>query len=223
MSAADRIKELTRPTGQEDILAVDYPAPRLKVGVKQSVTVAVVVFVLVGAWALTRQPAATSSPEWETAAANEPVPEQIVVAVVGEVAHPGLVTLDQGARIADALDVAQPHPHADLITLNLAQLLVDGQQIHVQPIGAPPPPGITPAGVHPGGGQPAGAQPGGGISLNTASAAELTTLPGVGDATAAAIIAHREKNGPFTSIEGLLDVKGIGPAKFDALKDLVAL
>lgn len=71
--------------------------------------------------------------------------------------------------------------------------------------------------------QPAGAQPGGGISLNTASAAELTTLPGVGDATAAAIIAHREKNGPFTSIEGLLDVKGIGPAKFDALKDLVAL
>ena len=214
MSAADRIKELTRPTGQEDILAVDYPAPRLKVGVKQAVAVAVVVFVLVGVWALTRQPAATSSPEWETAAASEPVPEQIVVAVVGEVAHPGLVTLDQGARIADALDVAQPHPHADLIALNLAQLLVDGQQIHVQPIGAPPPPGHAASDA---------AQPGGGISLNTASAAELTTLPGVGEATAAAIIAHRDKNGPFTSIDSLLDVKGIGPAKFDALKDLVAL
>lgn len=214
MSAADRIKELTRPTGQDDILAVNYPKPRLQVGVKQAAIVLVAVFVLVGVWAFTRQPTATISPEWDTVAANEPVPEQIVVAVVGEVAHPGLVTLDQGARIADALDVAQPHPHADLIALNLAQLLVDGQQIHVQPIGAPPPPGHAASDA---------AQPGGGISLNTASAAELTTLPGVGEATAAAIIAHREKNGPFTSIDSLLDVKGIGPAKFDALKDLVAL
>ena len=101
---------------------------------------------------------------------------------------------------------------ADLLALNQAQLLVDGQQILVQPVGAAPPP--APAG-------PSGA--GGLVSLNSATAEELTTLPGVGAATAAAIIAHREANGPFTSVEKLKDVKGIGPAKFGALKDLVSV
>ena len=59
--------------------------------------------------------------------------------------------------------------------------------------------------------------------MNSASAGELTELPGVGEATAAAIVAHREANGPFTAVEQLMDVKGIGPAKFDAVKDLVTL
>ena len=59
--------------------------------------------------------------------------------------------------------------------------------------------------------------------MNTASAQDLTELPGVGEATAAAIVAHRESIGSFTSVEQLLDVKGIGPAKFEAIKDLVSL
>lgn len=64
---------------------------------------------------------------------------------------------------------------------------------------------------------------GGGVSLNSASAVELTALPGVGPATAAAIVAHREATGGFRNIEQLLDVKGIGPAKFESLRDAVTL
>ena len=61
------------------------------------------------------------------------------------------------------------------------------------------------------------------VSLNSATAAELTTLPGVGEATAAAIVAHREANGPFTTVEQLMDVRGIGPAKFEAMREQVGL
>ena len=61
------------------------------------------------------------------------------------------------------------------------------------------------------------------MSLNSASASELTALPGVGEATAAAIVAHREANGPFTAVEQLMDVRGIGPAKFEAMRDMVGL
>ena len=131
----------------------------------------------------------------------------MVVSVVGAVAEPGLVTLDEGSRVADALEQAQPLPEAELLSLNLAQLLADGQQIVVP--------------VH--GDAPAAEESSSGLSLNTASAQDLTELPGVGEATAAAIVAHRESIGSFTSVEQLLDVKGIGPAKFEAIKDLVSL
>ena len=123
------------------------------------------------------------------------------------------MTLNEGSRIADALQIAQPLPHADLLAHNQAQLLVDGQQIHVQAVGAAPPAG--------GGG--AAASDAGTVSLNNASASELTALPGVGEATAAAIVAHREANGPFTAVEQLMDVRGIGPAKFEAMRDMVGL
>lgn len=129
-------------------------------------------------------------------------------------ANPGLVTLNQGSRVADALDIAQPLDHADLLQLNLAQVLVDGQQLHVVAIGEGP---AVPGGD--GGAVDAAGQ----ISLNGASAAELVTLPGVGEATAAAIIAHREANGPFQKVEDLMQVKGIGPAKFEAIAPLVGL
>lgn len=218
MSTADRIKELTRPTGEEDLLHVAYPEPRIHVEPKHALTVAAVALALAGGWALTRPAAEPVAPQWEPTAAQTAAPgqpaEQVVVSVVGQVANPGLITLTQGARVADALAVAQPHPEADLLVLNQAQLLVDGQQILVTLPGdphAPPPPGSP------------GAVSAGVISLNSATAAELTALPGVGEATAAAIVAHREASGPFTSLEQLMDVKGIGPAKFASLKDLVGL
>lgn len=213
MNPRDRIKELTRPTGEEDLLAVSYPAPRLRVAPKQAIGAASIAVLLAGGWAATRLTAAEPPPpQWEPVAVETQVPEQVVVSVVGEVANPGLVTLNQGARVADALAIAQPHAHADLIALNQAQLLVDGQQILVLPVGQAPPAGAVAAPAAPGL-----------VSINMASAAELTGLPGVGEATAAAIVAHREANGPFTSLEGLMDVKGIGPAKFGALKDQIAL
>lgn len=214
MNAIDRLQELTRPTGEEDLLAVRYPAPRVSVPVKPAAAAVVTLLVVVGAWALLRGGGGSDEDvSWEQVASPTEVSGVVVVAVVGEVANPGLMTLNQGSRIADALQIAQPLPHADLLAHNQAQLLVDGQQIHVQAIGAAPPAG--------GGG--AAAPDTGTVSLNNASASELTVLPGVGEATAAAIVAHREANGPFTAVEQLMDVRGIGPAKFEAMRDMVGL
>lgn len=194
-------------------MAVRYPKPRLSVPVKPAAAVVVALLVAVGAWAATRGGGdAGEEAEWEQIASPTEVGGVVVVAVVGEVANPGLMTLNEGSRIADALQIAQPLPHADLLAHNQAQLLVDGQQIVVQAVGAAPP--------------AAAASDSGGagvVSLNSATAAELTTLPGVGEATAAAIVAHREANGPFTTVEQLMDVRGIGPAKFEAMRAQVGL
>ena len=215
MNTIDRLQELTRPTGEEDLLAVRYPAPRVSVPVKPAAAAVVALLVAVGAWAALRGGGGEGDEvSWEQVASPTEVSEVVVVAVVGEVANPGLMTLNEGSRIADALQIAQPLPHADLLAHNQAQLLVDGQQIHVQAIGATPPAdGAT-------GAAPAES---GTVSLNSASASELTALPGVGEATAAAIVAHREANGPFTAVEQLTDVRGIGPAKFEAMRDMVGL
>lgn len=218
MQVSERIQELTRPTGEEALLQVKYPTPRVHVPVKSAAAVMGVVMSLLVLWAVVqvRGPdvAEEDAPVWENVATATDVPERVVVAVVGEVANPGLVTLNQGYRVADALDIAQPLDHADLLQLNLAQVLVDGQQLHVVAIGEGP---AVPGGD--GGAVDAAGQ----ISLNGASAAELVTLPGVGEATAAAIIAHREANGPFQKVEDLMQVKGIGPAKFEAIAPLVGL
>ena len=211
VNATERIKELTRPTGEEDLLAVRYPEPRVRIPVKQAAAAAGVVLLAVGGWAATRTgPSETDGPSWEQVAEPTEVAGSVVVSVVGEVENSGLITLNQGARIADALQVARPLPGADLVSINHAQLLVDGQQIHVQPVGAAP-------AASGGGGAP------GVVSINTADVAELTTLSGVGEATAAAIVAHREANGPFATVDQLTDVKGIGPAKLEALRDQVGL
>ena len=211
VNATERIKELTRPTGEEDLLAVRYPEPRVRIPVKQAAAAAGVVLLAVGGWAATRTgPSETDGPSWEQVAEPTEVAGSVVVSVVGEVENSGLITLNQGARIADALQVARPLPGADLVSINHAQLLVDGQQIHVQPVGAAP-------AASGGGGAP------GVVSINTADVAELTTLSGIGEATAAAIVAHREANGPFATVDQLTDVKGIGPAKLEALRDQVGL
>lgn len=212
MNAIDRLQELTRPTGEEDLLAVRYPAPRVSVPVKPAAVVVAALLLAVGVWGFTRDGDAGEQIEWEQVAEPTEVRGVVVVAVVGEVANPGLMTLNEGSRIADALQMAQPLPHADLLAHNQAQLLVDGQQIVVQAVGAAPPAAASSdsggAGV---------------VSLNSATAAELTALPGVGEATAAAIVAHREANGPFTTVEQLMDVRGIGPAKFEAMREQVGL
>lgn len=210
VNATERIKELTRPTGEEDLLAVRYPEPRVRIPVKQAAAAAGVVLLAVGGWAATRTgPSETDGPSWEQVADPTEVAGSVVVSVVGEVENAGLITLNNGARVADALQVARPLPGADLVSINHAQPLVDGQQIHVQAAGASP--------VAPGGAAP------GVVSINTADVAELTTLSGIGEATAAAIVAHREANGPFATVDQLTDVKGIGPAKLEALRDQVGL
>lgn len=129
---------------------------------------------------------------------------EVVVHVAGKVRRPGIVVLSPGARVVDALKAAGgARPGVDLAGLNLARLLVDGEQVIV---GAPAAAGaVAPAG-------PAAPDAGGRVNLNTASAAQLEELPGVGPVTAAAIVAFREEQGPFASVDQLLDVSGIGEA-----------
>ena len=220
MNAIDRLKDLTRPTGEEDLLDVTYPTPRWSIPPRYAALMAAAVVGVVLLWLLARPspempvepvaelPAVTAEPTGDEAG-------EVVVAVVGQVAHPGLLNLAPGARVADALAKAQPLPDADLLPLNQAQRLSDGQQLVVPKIGES---AVGESAL--GAGLP-GAP--GVVSLNSASVAELVGLPGVGQATAAAIIAHREAVGGFTSPEQLLEVKGIGPAKYEGLKEQVGL
>lgn len=194
---ADRLRDLTRPTGEEELLNVDFP--RVRVPPWLALVVAGLAGVALLAWlGLSR----SAENPYEVAAPSSEVAADIVVSVVGDVEEPGLVTLAPGARINDALEVACPRVPTD--NLNLAQKLNDGEQITVGAPSAAP-----------------GAAAEDTISLNSATAEELTELPGVGPATAAAIVAHREEIGSFTTVEQLMDVSGIGPAKFAKLKDKV--
>jgi competence protein ComEA len=145
----------------------------------------------------------------------------IVVDVVGAVVRPGLVTVGVGTRVADAVAAAGGgRRDADLDQVNLAQPLTDGVRVVIPVIGQPSAPvaGVSGATVS---GTADGTAPSGPIDLNSATAEQLDALPGVGPATAKAIIDHRTKNGPFRSVDDLLDVRGIGPAKLDALRDSV--
>lgn len=222
MAVIDRLTELTRPTGEEDLLDVSYPTPRLAITPKQAVIAAAVVVVAVAVWAvwfLQRpdpvEPTLAALPEVGQEAAPDEESEEIVVSVVGAVEKPGLITVPPGSRVADALLSALPLLDADVTALNQAQLLVDGQQIHVPARPEAPAHGEAPAGQPPAGS--------GLVSLNSADVTELVTLDGVGEATAQAIIDHRTDAGGFTAIEQLQEVKGIGPAKFEQLKDQVSL
>jgi competence protein ComEA len=138
----------------------------------------------------------------------------IVVSVVGRVNRPGLVRLPQGARVADAIEAAGGVlAGTDLGYLNLARKVVDGELIA---IGVSPPPA-------PPGGAGTGAAPGGLVNLNTATVAELDTLPGVGPVLAQRIVDHRNRTGGFKSVEELRKVEGVGDARFEQLKDLVTV
>ncbi|CAN5722250.1 ComEA family DNA-binding protein [soil metagenome] len=160
-------------------------------------------------------------------------PDQpVVVSVVGLVTTPGLVTLTPDARVADAVSAAGGVlDGADTIGLNMARHLADGEQVVVGLAATAGEPVALGSSVTSGraGAQPPGAPapssgpatPGQPIDLNAATVEQLDTLPGVGPVTAASIVAWRDANGSFTSVEQLGDVDGIGPARLDKLRDLV--
>lgn len=157
-------------------------------------------------------------------------PGPVVVSVVGLVHKPGLVTLDAGARIADALTAAGGAlDGADLLGLNMARRVADGEQIVVGIAAPPGEPTAMGSSVNADAATTANAPPargldapqGGSVDLNTATTEQLDALPGIGPVTAAAIIAWRDANGRFTSVEQLGDVDGIGPARLEKLRNLV--
>lgn len=135
---------------------------------------------------------------------------EIYVHVLGAVVEPGLYELSEGDRAVDAVAAAGGFAEgADQTQLNLARMLVDGEQIYVPLLGE--------AAIAP------GAATDGKINLNTADQAALETLPRVGPALAQRILDWREQNGRFTAIEDLLSITGIGDKTYDGLKDLVTV
>lgn len=177
--------------------------------------------------------AASTAPATTVAVTSTTAPGYLVVDVAGAVVRPGPVRVRDGARVVDAIDAAGgARSDADLERVVRAARLTDGQRVYVPRRGQTEiPEVIDPTGTaDPGGGAAGGGGPpasataaAGPVNLNTADAATLDTLPGVGPATAQAIIDHRTRNGPFGSVDDLLAVKGIGPAKLAELRPRVTV
>jgi len=142
-------------------------------------------------------------------------PAEVGVYVVGAVLNPGVYFLPQGSRVEDALEAAGGSTEeADLAWVNLAKRVYDEEQIYVPRLGEENPPLPPPSGS-------SGGQAGGKININTASAAELETLPGIGPVLAQRVVDYREANGPFAAIEDIKNVRGIGEATFEEIKELI--
>ena len=149
---------------------------------------------------------------------------EVYVDVDGAVASPGVYRLKDGARVAQAIDAAGGlTPEADVTGLNRASKVTDGQKIYVPKVGEQ-------QAVAAGGGADGGAVVASGtndtaglININTASAAELQTLSGIGPSMAQSIIDERTKNGPFASVDDLMRVSGIGEKKLAKIKDCICI
>jgi competence protein ComEA len=167
------------------------------------------------------EPAPSAGPATPSAGEVAQTATTVVVAVVGEVERPGLVTLPTGSRVADAIEAAGGLlPEADPASVNLAAVVADGQQVA---IGVPGAPDAGPAPPDGGAASPtAGAGAGdGSVDVNTAPATELDTLPGIGPVLAQRIVEHREQVGPFRSVDQLQDVAGIGPTVLERIAERV--
>ena len=167
---------------------------------------AVAAMVVVGAvlyWWLSTPVTATPVPMATVTAADVPTGGDVVVDVVGDVRRPGVVRLPLGSRVIDAVDAAGGLRPGARAIVNLARVLVDGEQIVVGGGGS--------------GGRAAAAD--GRVNVNTANASTIEQLPGVGPVLAQRIVEYRDQHGPFRQVRDLLDVPGIGDAKFAQLAD----
>jgi competence protein ComEA len=182
---------------------------------------AVVVLVLTGVVALrflkpapnplqlaTVTPPPTPSPE------ATPTPRPLRVYVSGAVQAPDVYALPPDSIVKDALTAAGgPSDEADLDRINLASPLADGQHVYVPSLGEDNPPIQPPSGQRSGGLK---------VNINTADTVALETLPGIGPTIAGRIVDYRQANGPFSTIEEIMDVSGIGPATFEGIRDLIS-
>ncbi|HLL51254.1 MAG TPA: ComEA family DNA-binding protein [Thermomicrobiales bacterium] len=180
--------------------------------------VVAVIAAVAGAYALYRAMDERSAPPIviEDAAATMPV----VVDVRGAVESAGVYELPPGARVQDAVAAAGGLTEvADLATVNLARRLRDGEVVVIVEL---PAPGSTPQPTV-STGETSSESSSSRININTATAEELEVLPGVGQVTAARIIAFREQNGPFRSVDDLIHVQGISDRTIDGFRDMVTV
>lgn len=185
-------------------------------------------------------PTSGRSPSTPSPDDRAPQTHSMVVSVVGLVARPGLVRLPSGARVGEAIDRAGgARKNADLLSLNLAQVLRDGDQVLVGYAGRNGGTSMRSAVVGPGStgtsssaGDSTAPVPAAGdapssesgtVNLNTASQTELESLPGVGPVTAKSILDWRQRNGRFASVDQLTEVDGIGPARLEKLRGKVTV
>ncbi len=200
-------------------------------GVARLVTSAVATLIVcAGGWWLVRSPAPPTEASLPSASSvngiSETLPQpeaavdvaaqsgSLVVHVAGAVVRPGVYELASGSRVEAAINSAGgAEADAELDALNLAAIVVDGSRIYVPEPGESLPPAPQAAS-----GTEAAPGP---VDVNRATAVELETLPGVGPATATAIITERDRNGPFVSVDDLERGPGIGPAKLAGLADSV--
>ena len=171
------------------------------------------------------EPISSSSMTGRPADSPKTADQSVVVSVVGLVHQPGLVTLAPQARIADAVSAAGGLlTGADTLGLNLARHVDDGEQIVVgiaAPAGRPAVLGSSAGGAPAAPASSTAPKPAGPINLNTGTVEEFDALPGVGPVMAAAIVAWRQANGRFSSVDQLGEVDGIGPARLERLRPLV--
>ena len=147
----------------------------------------------------------------EPTAIPEQTPPAIRVHVSGAVMSPGVYEMSEGDRVMDAIASAGGvQPKADLASINLAQRVQDEAQYHIPRLGDRPPPA---------GGRSSPSL----IDLNIATAQELELLPSIGPVMAGRIIAYREANGPFTSIDDVENVPGIGPKTLESIRPLATV
>lgn len=185
------------------------PRRRLRLGLGAAVVLAIVALSTAVGLGLVRGQSSSveAVPLAESSASVEPAPGEIYVHVLGAVERPGLYVLRADSRVVDALAAAGGSTHAaDLAGVNLARRVEDGEQILVPVVGAVADPSAPPSGD-------------GTVDLNTADQAALEELPGIGPALAERIVAWREDNGRFRTVDDLLAVPGIGEKVLEGLRD----
>jgi len=166
------------------------------------------VAVVIGAWMGTTRNSVEVLPTEVLPVSTTGVMSGLTVHVSGWVISPGVVIVPAGAIVADAVAAAGGARNGALLDqINLSRPVGDGELIEVLgPENAGATPGVRGDGL---------------VSINRASASELEALPGVGPVLAERIVLHREENGPFETVEDLLDVTGIGEAKLSSIRDLI--
>jgi competence protein ComEA len=224
---SELVRPSPRPSARQRVARRIEPVFIATTPARIATTAGALLLVAVAAWWLLRTPAPPveqALPRASTVAATtgsaRPTtsagPDELVVQVAGAVVQPAVYRVADGSRVGDVVARAGgPTADADPTALNLAARVVDGERVYVPRIGEVVT--VAPSGSQ-GTAQPTPAAP---VDLNTATPDQLETLPGIGPATAQAIVDQRERNGPFQSVDDLLDVRGIGPAKLDAIRDLV--